>query len=99
MSQTIHYAQVDDFVGGSGPTTGAQQHLQWCGLACGGHPPPSSSPRVPASSTSENQPPGLAPHLLHVSLSRHRVVNPIDGEDDRRQRRGEITRNLNTLEE
>ena len=98
MSQTVQYAQVDDFVGGSGPTTGAQQHLQRCGLACRGHPPPSSRPRLPASSTSEN-PPGLAPHLLHVSLSRHRVVNPIDGEDDRRQRSGEITRNLSTLEE
>ena len=67
MSPTVHYVQVDDFVGGSGQTTGAQQHLQWRGLACRGCPPPSSSPGVPASSTSENQPPGLAPHLLDVS--------------------------------
>ena len=55
MSQTAHYSQVVGFVGGTGPVTGAQQHLQWCDLACRGRPPPSSSPRVPASPRSENQ--------------------------------------------
>ena len=34
MSQTALHSHMVGFVGGTGPATGAQQHLQWCGLAC-----------------------------------------------------------------
>lgn len=83
--QTVLYTQGVGFVGGSDPDTGTQQHLQWGDLACRGTPPPSSSPRVPASLRFENQPSGLAPHLLDVGLSGYRVVDAIDGEGERRQ--------------
>ena len=36
MSQTALHSQVVCFVGGTGPATGAQQHLQWFDLACRG---------------------------------------------------------------
>ena len=67
------------FVGGTGPATGAPQHLQWCGLACRGRPPASRSPRVPEI------PPGLAPHLSDVGFRGHWVGVTVDGEDDSRQ--------------
>ena len=83
--QTVLYTQVVGFVGGSDPDTGAQQHLQQGDLACWGTPPPSSSPRVPASPRFEKQPSGLAPHLLNVGLSGYKVANAIDGECERKQ--------------
>lgn len=83
--QTVLYTQVVGFVGGSDPDTGAQQHLQQGDLACRGTPPPSSSPRVPASPRFEKQPSGLAPPLLNVGLSGYKVVNAIDGEGERKQ--------------
>lgn len=83
--QTVLYTQVVGFVGGSDPDTGAQQHLQQGDLACRGTPPPSSSPRVPASPRFEKQPSGLALHLLNVGLSGYKVVNAIDGEGERKQ--------------
>ena len=43
MSQTAHYSQVVGFVGGTGPASGAQQHLQWCDLACRGCPLPAAA--------------------------------------------------------
>ena len=54
MSQTALLSQVVGFVGGTGPATGAQQHLQWFDLACRGRPLPTSSPRVLASPRFEN---------------------------------------------
>ena len=91
MSQTVLYSQVTDFVGGAGPATGAQQHLQWCGLACRGCPPPSSSPKVSANPNLENQPSGMAPHLDDVGLRAQWIVDAIDVEDDRRQGLDSIT--------
>ena len=54
MPQTALLSQVVGFVGGTGPATGAQQHLQWFDLACRGRPLPTSSPRVLASPRFEN---------------------------------------------
>ena len=86
MCQTVLYSHVVGFVGGTGPATGAQQHLQWCDFACRGRPPPSSSPkRVPASPRFASQPTGLAPHLPNIDLRGHRVVSAVDREDERRQ--------------
>ena len=85
ISQTVLHSQVVDFVGGAGPATGAQQHLQWCSLACRGCPLPSSSPRVPANPNLENQPSGVAAHLDDVGLRGQWIVDAIDVEDDRRQ--------------
>ena len=46
---------------------------------------PASSPMVPASPRFENQPPGLAPHLLNIGSSWHWVVDALNGEDDVRE--------------
>ena len=85
MSQTALHSHMVGFVGGTGPATGAQQHLQWCDQACRGHPPPSSSPRVSCKSQFESQPPALPPHLLDVVMRGHSVDDAIDGEEEHRQ--------------
>lgn len=46
----------------------------------------------------ENQPPGLAPHLLDVSLSGRRVDFAIDHEDERRHGADFVTWNRELLE-
>ena len=98
ISQTVLHSQVVDFVGGAGPATGAQQHLQWCSLACRGCPLPSNSPRVPVNPNLENQPSWVAAHLDDVGLRGHWIVDVIDVEDDRRQGVDCITGNHILLE-
>ena len=90
MSQTALHSHVVGFVGGTGPATGAQQHLPWYGLACRGSLPPNGSPRVLANPKLGNQTPKLSSHLLEVVFGGHWEVHAIDSEDNRRQGLGTV---------
>ena len=75
----------DWFCGRHWPSHRAQQHLQLCGMASRGRAPPSSSPRVPESSSVRTNPQYclLSTVSSSVGLTWHSVVVAFDGEDNR----------------